>query len=302
MKAIFTILLAALIALGASAIHLRRQLDGTRQQLADLKAQIHTTTASAHLATIAPSPPLPPAEPTAAAPTAAPAPDADRKALEERLQAMIATRPSPESNAQFKAFMIGAMPNQYPDVGKVLGLSRDEVDELFDLLYEQAKRSSEMDPMSDAASVARMTQTAKDELVSLLGSKYAKWEEYRAELPTRQHLKDLTAALDAAGTTLSDAQNNSLIQALVAEERRNSQFHEATQRQTPSDRPMLTQFYRFTPEANRNLLNAAAAYLTPQQMETYSQVLERASAQEAAARSMLIQAQKNAEAARQGQR
>jgi hypothetical protein len=302
MKAIVAILSAALVALGGGAIHLSRQLDASRHQVAALQAQVDTTAASVRqAATIAPSPSLPLAEPTAAAPAAAPAPDAVGKEM-ERIAAMIATRRSPESMARVKTSMIGMMSNDFPDVGKVLGLSRDEVDQLFDLLYEQAKRSSEMDPMSDAASVARMTQTAKDELVSLLGSKYAKWEEYRTELPTRRHVKDLTVALDAAGTPLSDEQSNFLIPTLVAEERRNSQFHEATHRQTSSDRPMPAQFNRFTPEANRNLLNAAAAYLTPQQMETYSQVLERASIQETTVRNGLNEAQKYAEAVRQGQR
>jgi hypothetical protein len=210
----------------------------------------------------------------------------------------MATRESPEGRAQTKATMVGIMPNQYPDVGKVLRLSRDEVDKLFDLLYEQADRSSKMHP-DDAASVARIAQTEKEELVSLLGSKYAKWVEYRTEVPTRRHVKDLTAALDAAGFPLSDAQNNSLIKTLVAEERRNRQLREATQTQTSSD--LSAQFYRFTPEASRDLHDAAAGYLTPQQMETYSQVLERASNKEAATRTMLLNAQKRVEALRQGQ-
>jgi len=53
-----------------------------------------------------------------------------------------------------------------------------------------------------------------------------------------------------------------------------------------SDRAM-PQYSRFTPEATRNLLNASSAYLTPQQMETYRQVLERASSQEATGRNVM---------------
>jgi hypothetical protein len=213
------------------------------------------------------------------------------KAEAELLQEMTRTHSSPERSAQTKAVMVAIMYNDYPDVGKVLGLARAEVDKLLDLLYEQAKRSSTMDrDGKDAALGARLRQTEKDELSSLLGSKYARWEEYRAEVPTRQHVKDLNAALSAAGTPLSDAQNTSLIKALVAEERRNSQ--------TSSDRPIAAKFYRFTPEANQNLLSAAAAYLTPEQMEIYRQVLERASNQETLLRNTLIQSQRNAEARR----
>jgi hypothetical protein len=280
MKAIIAILSVALVALGGSAIHLWRQLDANRQQVADLKARVDTAAASAPQApAIAPSPSLPPAEPAATVPTAAPAPDTDRKAMEERLRsAMTAMQSSPEFRAQTKATMIRTISNQYPDVGKVLGLSRDEVDQLFDLLYQQAQPRTP-DQTSDAVSVARMQQAAQDELVSLLGSKYAKWEEYKTEAPTRRHVNDLNAALDAAGTPLTEAQNNALIQALVAEERRNSQM--------PGDRPIPGNYYRFTPEATRNLLNASSAYLTPQQMETYRQVLERASNQETRSRNVM---------------
>lgn len=286
MKAILATLIAALVAVGGSAIYLWRQLDASRQQIADLKAQVDANAASAlQVATIAPPSSSPLAEPIAAGPTAAPTPDADRKVLEEqeRLQAMLQTRFSPEAAARVKASMTAHMSGEYPDVGKVLGLSRDEVDQLLALLYDQAARDANVVPRDDVPSVARLAQKSKEELMSLLGSKYAKWEEYKAEVPTRQHVRDMAAALDAAGTPLSDAQKNSLIQTLADEERRNSQMS--------SNQPLPPKFYRFTPEAKRNLLSAASVYLTPQQMETYSQVLERASNQETTVRNRLLSLQ-----------
>lgn len=275
MKAIIAILSVALVALGGSAIHLWRQLDANRQQVADLKAHIDTTAASAPQApAIAPSPSLPPAEPAATAPAAAPAPDADRNALEDPFRrAFTAFQNSPEGIAAIKAGRMRTISNRYPDVGEVLELSRDEIDQLIDLLY-RAEFST-----GDAVSVARMQQAAKDELVSLLGSKYARWEEYKTEAPTRLHVKDLSAALDATGAPLTEAQHNALIKALAAEERRNSEIS--------SGSPIPGQYSRFTPEATRNLLNASSAYLTPQQMETYRQVLERASNQETRSRNVL---------------
>ena len=285
MKTFVAILSIALVALGGTAIHLWRQLNANRQQVADLKAQVDTTAAS--------TPRAPPVAPSPSLPLAEPAPDADRKALEDpRRRAFIAFQSSPEASAQMKAAMMRTISDRYPDVGEVLGLSRDEVDQLLDLLYKQADRRTS-DPLIDAEWAARLKETEKDELASLLGSKYAKWEEYTAELPTRQHVRDLSAALDAAGTPLIDAQNNSLLQALVAEERRNSQMS--------SDRPIAATLYRFTPEATQNLLNASSAYLTPQQMETYRQVLERASIQETELRNSRIQVQQSMEALRRAQ-
>jgi hypothetical protein len=194
--------------------------------------------------------------------------------LEQRSKALTAFVNRPEINAQIKALEKRRIADRYPDLGVVLGLSSDEVDQLIDLLYRQADFSS-----GDLATDRRMQQAAKDEMVSMLGSKYAKWEEYKAETPTRLHVKDLSAALDAAGAPLTNAQHNALIKALAAEERRN--------RELPGDHPVPGQSYRFAPEATRNLLNASSAYLTPQQMETYRQVLERASNQEASIRNVI---------------
>jgi len=291
MKAIVVILSAALVALGGVAIHLSRQLDASRQQVADMQALVGTAEApAAEMAALRTPPSLPTTEPSSSASAHADV------AYEESLRASIATRGSPESRAQVKAAMMSMMVHQYPDLGRVLGISRDQVDRLLDVFYEQRNRRSGIDT-HDAAAMARVAQADREELRTLLGSKYAKWEEYSKDLLTRRQVRDLAVALNSAGTPLTDAQVDSLIPAVAAAERRNV---EDLPNMPAEDRP--SSFLRYSPEGNRRILDAAAAYLTPQQQESYSQVLERALIQEVALRQGVYKAQREAEQSRQGQR
>jgi hypothetical protein len=259
MRATVAILSTALIALGGGAIHLWRQLDASRHQAADLQARVDATAAYARqAATIAPSPSSPSpssplAEPSAATPVAALA--ALGKTTEESLavaRASFATRP--EVVAGIKAIKRANMPILYPDVGKVLGLSPDKVERLYDLLTEQVN---------------------EDELASLLGSKYAAWQEYKTEVPTRRQVKDLAAVLSAAGMPLSDAQRDSLIPAVFAAERSNSQ-----ELAVQSGHVSISGPSRYSPQAVQRILDTAATYLTRQQLESYRHMLERAAGRE----------------------
>jgi len=306
MKTIVAILFAALIAVGGGALHLWRELDASRHQVADLQAQVDSMAASARqAAVVAPAPTLPRSEPALApaATSAAPqlAAPAVSKEVEERAAVMRATIASPENVERTKLFFKAQLPTQYPDIGKVLGLSPDEVDRLYELLAEQnANRQRTMGmPAGEggASALARTMQEQQGELQSLLGSKYAKWQEYNTELPTRRQVKDLAAVLGSAGAPLSDAQSNSLIPALAAVERRNTQERMA-QSGPPSLAATMT---RYSPEANQKILDAAAPHLTPQQLESYRQMLERQSNQESSTRNMLLEAEKRAAAMRQGQ-
>ena len=159
------------------------------------------------------------------------------------------------------------MPIEYPDVGKALGLSPDEVGRLYDLLTAKAN---------------------EDELASLLGSKYEKWQKYTTELLPRRQVSDLAAVLIAAGAPLSDAQRDSLLPAVVAAERSNSQ--ERAAKFGEGSRSFVIS--RFSPEANQKILDAAAAHLTPQQLESYRQLLERGSSMQNRLQGAMLGAQK----------
>lgn len=294
MKAIIAILSAALVALGGVSIHLWRQLDVSRQAVVQHENDILMAPAN-QAAVIGPT--VAPLDVASELGGVSKGVEENKtleedKPLDERLRALITTGEtdvSPENTARVKTVLVASMHNEYPDVGKVLDLSRDEVDRLFDLLYKQS-----------FGSIEARGSSAEDELEELLGSKYEKWQEYKTELPTRRQVRDLAAVLDSAGSPLTDSQRNSLIPALVDAERRNSQAR-AVATETGSLDEVISRLSRFTPEANRYRLDTAAAHLTPQQLESYQQVLDRATIQETKLRNLTIQARKDAEAARRSQ-
>lgn len=294
MKAIIAILSAALVALGGVVIHLWRQLDVSRQAVVQHENDILMAPANQAAVIGSTVPPLDVASELGGVSKGVEQDKAlkEDKPLDEQIRALITTGEtdvSAEKTARVKTVLVASMYNEYPDVGKVLDLSRDEVDRLFDLLYKQS-----------FGSIEARGSSAEDELEELLGSKYEKWQEYKTELPTRRQVRDLAAVLDSAGSPLSDSQRNSLIPALVDAERRNSQAR-AVATETGSLDEVISRLSRFTPEANRYRLDTAAAHLTPQQLESYQQVLDRATIQETNLRNITIQARKDAEAARRSQ-
>lgn len=294
MKAIIAILSAALVALGGVVIHLWRQLDVSRQAVVQHENDILMAPANQAAVIGSTVPPLDVASELGGVSKGVEQDKAlkEDKPLDEQIRALITTGEtdvSAEKTARVKTVLVASMYNEYPDVGKVLDLSRDEVDRLFDLLYKQS-----------FGSIEARGSSAEDELEELLGSKYEKWQEYKTELPTRRQVRDLAAVLDSAGSPLSDSQRNSLIPALVDAERRNSQAR-VVATETGSLDEVISRLSRFTPEANRYRLDTAAAHLTPQQLESYQQVLDRATIQETKLRNLTIQARKDAEAPRRSQ-
>jgi hypothetical protein len=94
--------------------------------------------------------------------------------------------------------------------------------------------------------------------------------------------------LDAAGTPLTEAQGKSLIAALSTEHRHLSQLQrDAMAQGTFSTADMMN---RHAPERRQRMLDAAAPHLSPQQLEGYRGMLERAAAQEESMRATIQRA------------
>jgi hypothetical protein len=149
-------------------------------------------------------------------------------------------------------------------VGQVLNLKPEEVDGLFDLLAKHEANELESFGANAASrearfqSVAQQKQVNEAELVSLLGSKYSQWTEYKRDLPLRLQVRDLGAVLSANGTPLSDSQARLLLPALVS----------AKKQIDPRSAPL-------SPERSRTLVEAASNYLSPDQVDAYRRMLNR---------------------------
>jgi hypothetical protein len=135
-------------------------------------------------------------------------------------------------------------------------------------------------------------QKANDaELQAMLGSKYSQWKDYNDSRTAWAERRDLRAVLDAGGIPMTDAQSKSLIGALAAEQRDITQQIRAAASQ---GLPTADVRARYSPERRQQLLAAAAPHLTPQQLEGYRGLLERAAQKELPMLSTLREAESRA--------
>jgi hypothetical protein len=197
------------------------------------------------------------------------------------------------------------MASANPDVGEALGLTAEETNKLLELLATHQDSTSAVfnssaegnpPPSAEERSAAlQAQQQANDaEMQAMLGSKYSQWKDYNETRSAWQQRRDLGAVLDAGGIPMTDAQSKSLITALATEQRYITQQNRDAANQ---GRPFSESMVRYTPERRQRLLDAASLHLTPQQVEGYRGMLERAATQEQSMLSTLQSAEARAAAA-----
>jgi hypothetical protein len=309
MKIVSALLGIALMVAGGVALHLSREVDAGRQQVADLKAQLQER--DARIATLAATPATPPAVPvaattpqavspaTAASPSAATAQPAATAAVQDLLATIRQQSSSPEGMARRRLTARVLLEGSNPDIGEALGLAPEEADKLLDLLVTHQERTSELflstvegnsatAPQERSAAILAQQRTNEAELQDMLGSKYSEWKDYEDARSAWQQRRDLRAVLDAGGIPMTDAQSKSLIAAIAAEQRAvTRQSRDAAIQAASQGTPFSEVISRYTPERRQRLLDAAAPHLSPQQLEGYRGMLERAAAQERSMRSSL---------------
>lgn len=289
MKILSAMLAIALVGVSGLAIHLSREVEAGRQQIASLDAQLQQAQPAPLSGTPVAQPPagLPIRLPATAQPAAgessiqaAPAASTVRLPDLDRLRTQMS---SPEALALRRETTRMLMRTTNPGVDEALDLAPEELDRLLDLLAAQQDRSSAVfesarqasDPATAQAGVSAALeenrQTSEAELQQLLGSKFPQWQDYQETRPAWQQRRNLRAVLEAAGTPMTEAQDRAFIAALSAEQRMISQTRQAA----------AQPFSQNTPERHQRLLNAAAPHLSAQQLESYRQMLDRAAAQEA---------------------
>lgn len=152
----------------------------------------------------------------------------------------------------------------YTDLQEELGMSDAEVERLYDILAEQQ---------------AGGTTNSQQALRDLLGpGRQAKWQEYQQTLSARSRASSMTAMLAQSGHPLTEAQLRPLTTALIAEEkylRQNPSALSIPGGLTPEARAMLQEEQvNRQEESNRRYLEAAAPYMTPQQLALVRETLE----------------------------
>lgn len=269
MNKFVAMLLIAVLALGGSAFHFWRQRAADHERIATLQASLANAMADARVT--ASSPALEGPVTGAGSPTTRTGEVAasliPEVASEARANAAAARAglASPENLERARVLDRARVPIQYPDMGQALGLSPEEEGRLHDLLAQQQTNALQhlaAYPVSGETRsqfAARVVRENEAEIASMLGSKYSQWKEYKDELLSRNQVKDLGAVLRPSGMPLSDTQAEALIPVLVSARKRSYQL----------GGPI------YSPANTQALVDAAANYLSPAQLDAYRQMVDR---------------------------
>lgn len=286
MKKLVVVLSIAVLALAGGTLYLWRQLDAERKLNADLQQRMQALESAQQsfasffnrrepaADTTAPQESAPPVDPAAAR---ARREQNAREALNRTREALN----TPEARQVVSGMVRAFLPMMLPDLAKELNLSPAEMDKFMELLSRQTdgvigQFAGGASAQQMAGNVEEMRQKGDAEIAAFLGDKYPQWKEYEGSLQARQQVNQLQTTLAASGNKLSDAQTRPLIAALSAEQKRIAQdaaSNSATQSATPEERRQLAQ--QRTTENNRRLVDAAAPYMTAQQLEAYKASLNR---------------------------
>jgi hypothetical protein len=283
------------VGVGAAAVYLWQQLASERSLNAELNDRVMALEVAQQAAALSPAPaPSIATEGGAAAAPVAPPPAAAKKGQADAnnpaagiaavAKEMLSTKAGQDMT---RTMMRSMVTQQYPDLGKELGLTPEQASELLDTLTRQMVDASSQsmdllagnggpDAMRELQRKSEEIQKNNDaEISSLLGSKYPKFQEYQGTMAARQQVTQLQNALSTSGVTgLSDAQKQGLITALGAEQQR---IQQDARNAPPAARGgnYLDQQLQQASEQSRRLVNAASAYLNPQQLESYKKMQDQ---------------------------
>lgn len=287
MKKLVVVLSIAVLALAGGTLYLWRQLDAERDLNADLQQRMKTLESAQQSFASFLNRREQAADTTARQANAPPVdPAAARARREQNVQeAMNRTREAlntPEARQVVSGMVRAFLPMMLPDLAKELNLSPAEMDKFMELLSRQTdgvigQFAGGASTQQMAGDVEELRQKGDAEIAAFLGDKYPQWKEYEGSLQARQQVNQLQTTLAASGNKLSDAQTRPLIAALSAEQKRIAEDAAsnsgAAQAATPEERRQLAQ--QRTAENNQRLVDAAAPYMTAQQLETYKASLAR---------------------------
>ena len=161
---------------------------------------------------------------------------------------------------------------QYKRAFRESGLSESEIEAALDVLEQQADRNRK--PLSKEQG---MTGSAPDpqqeqaELAAVLGPQKA--ERFMAEkklMPVRMQVNTLRSQLEEGGVPLSAEQQRTLLAKLAEKER--PQFPRAVQGEAPQQ--SSTRFQSYMRDQDRELRDAAAPLLTPEQRKLMDEELK----------------------------
>jgi hypothetical protein len=256
----------------------RELIDGLRGQLAEVRTQVGVAPAP-RIATATASPAATAAarQDEAVAPSAAATTARGASAITNAIAGIGINEQDllkdPEYRKARMMMLRATLPQTYPGLVEELGLGKEEAERLFGLLAEnQMAMTSQLPTSSTFSDPATMEEFRRkqqalqkeqaDALTAMLGgARYAQWQEYQQTRSSRMQANNYATVLAQAGAPLDSAQLKSVVTAMVAEQKSMIQ-----DMQTPGRMVNQEAITNRQAEGNRRILEAAAPYLTPQQL------------------------------------
>jgi hypothetical protein len=192
-----------------------------------------------------------------------------------------------------------AMARLYPDLREALRLQPEEAEQLMELLAEQQTDTmANRPPFADARNgppdpaqvqqwqeqMQRQQKERDAQIAQLLGdAKYQEWQSYQKTLGARMQIRELRVELAEAGIPLREGQIEPLVNSLAAEQQRRAQEAQNDRVQlnalgnagSGNRVAFLEKQLERTAEYNRRLHDAAAPYLSSDQLRRFDEHLDR---------------------------
>lgn len=299
----------ATVALGATSVYLRSELRDEREHVQSLKAHIDELEKTRPVppnpfAAAAPAPePIVESSPAPAATAvvradATPPPLTPPDAAFQSARAALMGRQRLLQDPEYRKAMLEqqkyALERMHPDLRSALQLQPEEADKLLELLAEQQLEFTALMPPGrngrpeDLAEMQKRRDQIRQEFEARIAqtfgdTKLEQWQQYQKTLGARSQIRDLRVELAEAGIPLRESQIEPLVSSLAAEQQRRAQESQNYRAQlnalgntTPANRIMsLEQELERTAEYHRRLHDAAAPYLSREQLRRFDQNLDR---------------------------
>lgn len=305
------------------------QLEQVSEPTAPPSAPVESAAAEAPVETAAPTPAAAgtKAQPTAraglavsgafgAASLARPVPDPEmRRRMLEAHEQQLRMLQDPEYRELMRSQHKLSMQQHYSDLEALLGLSKEQSEQLLDTLSEQAIRSMEQRPMlaemdGTPPSEAEMREQRRileeqhrrneSEIAAVLGSKYGDWQQYQQNGWARSQVTRLRQALAVTDEPLRQDQIKPLVEAIAREQKQMmSARMTAPSRHDPlAQARMAEEWLERTAQSHQRIRSAVSGLLTPTQYEQ----LERQQQQELKMQELSVKQQRaRAEAQARGE-
>jgi hypothetical protein len=212
-----------------------------------------------------------------------------------------------------------SMQQHYADLESLVGLTKEEAEQVLDVLAEQSIRNMEQRPMfadGNPPNEADMQERRRafeeqrrkneSEIAAVLGSKYGDWQQYQQNGWARSQVTNLRQALSTGNEPLRQDQIKPLVEAIAREQKQLLNFGPTPARPYPPQaRPdaaaqarMAEEWLERTAQSHERIRAAVSGLLTPTQYEQ----LERQQQQELKMQELSVRQQRaRAEAQARGE-